>query len=295
MLATILTETPLPALPSASGIEVIGPVAYVISDDAPFIYLLDAATMASLAQVRLFETTEFGTGRIPKSAKPDLEALTALTWPTGQAGVLALGSGSTPARESGWFLPVSGGEPLRVALGPLYALLRALLPAGAGFNIEAAASTATELLLFQRTVGQANGALLFRLPLAASLRFLAAGGPPPAVPRPQAFPLPQLDGHPAGFSGASFVEGRLFVTASVEDTADAVLDGAVLGSFIGVVNPDSHVATFARLQWADGRDYRGKVEGLAVRRALGPGRWELVLVTDDDLGGSTSVVAEISI
>ena len=89
------------------------------------------------------------------------------------------------------------------------------------------------------------------------------------------------------------MDNRLFVTASVEDTADAVLDGAVLGSFIGLVNLDAGTADFARLAWADGRTYQGKVEGLAVRRALAPGRWELLLVTDDDAGGSTAVVAEI--
>jgi hypothetical protein len=294
MIATIRSETALPALPSASGIEIIGPVAYVISDDAPFVYLLDAASLAALAQVRLFETSEFGSGRIPKTSKPDVEALTALTWPTGQAGVLALGSGSTPARERGWFLPISGGPPLEVDLSPLYGLLRPLLPQGAGFNIEAAATSETELLLFQRTVGLANGAVLFRLPLVPTLRFLTGSGVAPALPNARPFPLPLLDGKPAGFSGASFVDGQLFVTASVEDTADAVLDGVVLGSFVGVVNLANHTATFARLAWADGRAYHGKVEGLAVRRALGAGHWELLLVTDDDAGGSTAVLAEVT-
>ncbi|WP_046246527.1 DUF6929 family protein [Hymenobacter terrenus] len=293
MTATILSEVAIPGLPSASGIELIGPVAYVISDDAPFVYLLDASSLATLAQVRLFDTSEFAAGRIPKSSKPDLEALTALTWPNGQAGVLALGSGSTPAREVGWFVPVSGGAPLRVELGQLYALLRLHLAASAVLNLEAAASTATELLLLQRTVGRAGGALLFRLPLVATLAFITASGAAPAVAPPQSFPLPAIDGRPAGFSGATFEGERLLVTASVEDTDDAVLDGSVLGSFVGVVDVAGRTTDFARLVWADGRTYRGKVEGLAVRRTLGPNHWELLLVTDDDAGGSTAVVAEI--
>jgi len=294
MIATVLTETTVPGLPSASGIELIGPLAYVISDDAPFVYLLDAATLAMVAQVRLFESAEFGSGRLPKSTKADLEALTALTWPDGQVGVLALGSGSTAARENGWFVPVSGGVPRQVALAPLYALLLAHLPAGIPLNLEAAAANDAELLLFQRTVGLADGALLFRVPLAATLRFLAGSGAAPAVPAPERFPLPRLDGRPAGFSGATFAGGHLFVTASVEDTDDPVLDGVVLGSFVGVVDLESHAGTFARLAWADGRAYRGKVEGLAVRHALSAGRWELLLVTDDDAGGSTAVVAELA-
>ena len=103
-----------------------------------------------------------------------------------------------------------------------------------------------------------------------------------------------IDGRPAGFSGATFVEDRLFVTASVEDTADAVLDGPVLGSFVGVLNIEQKTGTFARLAWGDGRAYHGKVEGLAMRRALGPGRWEFLLVTDDDAGGSTAVLAVVA-
>ena len=43
MTATIRSETSLPHLPSASGVEIIGPTAYVVSDDAPYLYLLDAA------------------------------------------------------------------------------------------------------------------------------------------------------------------------------------------------------------------------------------------------------------
>ena len=293
MTATILSETPIIGLPSASGIELIGPVAYVIGDDAPFVYLLDAVTLAVLAQVRLFQSPEFGTGRLPKSTKPDLEALTALTWPNGQAGVLAMGSGSTPARETGWFVPVAGGAPTPVRLAPLYALLRAWLAPGAVLNLEAAATSATEMLLFQRTVGPTAGALLFRLPLAATLRFLAGQAPAPAVARPQLFLVPVIDGRPAGFSGATFVDDRLFVTASVEDTADAVLDGPVLGSFVGILNIEQKTGTFARLAWADGRAYRGKVEGLALRRQLAAGHFELLLVTDDDAGGSTALVAEV--
>ena len=294
MTATIFSETAIPGLPSASGVEIIGPVAYVIGDDSPYLYLLDAGTLAVLSRVRLFATDAFGSGRLPKATKPDLEAMVALTWPSGQAGVLVLGSGSTPAREVGWFVPVTGHAPQRVNLAPLYAALRAHLPAGTVLNLEAAAATETELLLFQRTVGRADAALLFALPLAETLVFLTSPAPaaPPAA-RPLVFELPLIDGCAAGFSGATFADGQLFVSASVEDTADAVLDGEVLGSFVGVVDVAARTATFARLAWADGRAYHGKVEGLAVRRQLAAGHFELLLVTDDDAGGSTAVVAEV--
>ncbi|MVN76317.1 hypothetical protein GO988_08265 [Hymenobacter sp. HMF4947] len=304
MTATILSETVLPHLPSASGVEIVGTTAYVVSDDAPYLYLLDAATLAPAGQVQLFETTDFGTGRIPKATKPDLESMAAAVGPAGVAGLLLCGSGSRPNRDVGYYVALPNAEaPLgsapphtatqRLDLHPLYMQLRAHLAAGVVLNIEAAATTATELLLLQRSVG-GGPALLFALPLAATLaQLFDPRCVVPAVARVLSFQLPVLEGYAAGFSGATFVDGQLLVTASVEATADAVADGAMLGSFVGVVNLVDQTAAFARLAWADGRAYLGKVEGLAVRRTHSPGRLELLLVTDDDLGGSTALVAEV--
>jgi len=301
MTATILTETVLPRLPSASGVEIIGPTAYVISDDAPFLYLLDAATLAPAGQVQLFETADFGTGRIPKTSKPDLESMAAIAGPGGAAGLLLCGSGSRPNREIGYFVGLpepAAAEPRfvqRLDLAPLYAQLRAQLPPGTTLNIEAAATTATELLLLQRSVG-GGPAVLFALPLEALTHLFEprwSGGPAPV--RMLAFELPTLNGYVAGFSGATFVDNQLFITASVEAAADAVADGAVLGSFVGVVDLAAQTTTFARLAWADGHAYLGKVEGLAVRRMLGLGQLELLLVTDDDQGGSTALVAQVAL
>jgi hypothetical protein len=245
--------------------------------------------------VRLFATDPAGPARLPKPDKPDLESMAALTWPDGRAGLLLLGSGSLSNRARGWFVPTEGrSTPELLDLTPLYAALKPHLPPGTALNLEAAATSATELLLFQRTVGRADAALLFRLPLAGALACLTGAGPAPAV-RPVLFQLPQIGGCPAGFSGATFLNELLFVAASVEDTADAVLDGAVLGSFVGLINLEKQTGAFARLAWADGLAYIGKVEGLAVRRVLGAGRWELLLVTDDDAGGSTAVVAEVTL
>ena len=301
MTAIILSEAILPQLPSASGVEIIGPTAYVISDDAPFLYLLDAAMLAPTGQVQLFETADFGTGRIPKVSKPDLESMAAITGPGGAAGLLLCGSGSRPNREIGYFvgLPAAGASAAprfvqRLDLAPLYAQLRAQLPPGTTLNIEAAATSATELLLLQRSVG-GGPAVLFALPLDTLTHLFEPRWAAPVPVRMLAFELPKLQGYAAGFSGATFVDNKLFVTASVEATADAVADGAVLGSFVGVVDVTAQKASFARLAWADGRAYLGKVEGLAVRRTLAPGRLELLLVTDDDQGGSTALVAEVTL
>ncbi|MBJ6109681.1 hypothetical protein JAO73_11705 [Hymenobacter sp. BT523] len=296
MTATILSEVAIPGLPSASGVEIIGPTAYVIGDDSAALHCLDAVTLVPTGRRQLFDHPADGPFRISKPDKPDLECMAALRWPDGRTGLLLLGSGSRPNRQRGWFVPTDAPEaaPEPLDLAPLYALLAPHLPAAAVLNLEAAATSETELLLFQRTVGRADAALLFRLPLAATLAFLSGAAGAPAVGT-LLFELPAIAGCPAGFSGATLVDDLLFVTASVENTADAVLDGAVLGSFIGLVNLDAPRAAFARLAWHDGRAYLGKVEGLAVRRAVGARHWEVLLVTDDDAGGSTAVVAEIEL
>jgi hypothetical protein len=303
--ATLLSEIQLPRLPSASGVEIIGPTAYVVSDDAPFLYLLDAATLAPVSQVELFASADFGTGRIPKARKPDLESMAAVVAPTGAVGLLLCGSGSLPTREIGYFvgLPTPTASPetaaprfvQRLDLHRLYAHLWAQLPTGATLNLEAAAATEHALLLLQRPAG-GGPALVFELPLAETLTYLfepRTPGPPSV--RVHSFTLPLLGGYAAGFSGATLVDGQLLVTASVEATADAVADGDSLGSFVGRLDVATQTATFARLTWADGRAYLGKVEGLAVRRRLSTTHWELLLVTDDDRGGSTALIAELQL
>lgn len=291
MTATVLSETILPQLPSASGVEIIGATAYIVSDDAPYLYRLDAATLAAAPPLRLFESAEFGSGRIPKATKPDLESMAAVPGPDGTPSLLLFGSGSGPRRCRGYLVSQLSAATPQVQPLDLTALYQHLgLPAAVQLNIEAAATTATELLLLQRTVG-GGPCYLLSLPLADTLVHLQAPGtPPPAPTRCLPLPLPVLDGWAAGLSGATFLNGRLYVTASVEATADAVLDGTVLGSFVGCLDLATATATFARLLWADGRPYLGKVEGLAVRRQL-PETLELLLVTDDDQGGSTALHA----
>lgn len=131
--------------------------------------------------------------------------------PGGAAGLLLCGSGARPNREIGYFVglpppgalaPAAPRFVQRLDLSGLYAQLRARLPAVATLNLEAMATTETELLLLQRPVGS-GPALLFALPLAATLAYLfEPRGPAPALTRVLSFELPALEGYAAGFSGA---------------------------------------------------------------------------------------------
>jgi len=300
MQATILSETALPNLPSASGIEVVDDTAYVVGDDAPYLYQLDANRLSATGRIQLLPPAEVVNGRLPKPTKPDLECLAHLVWPGQGPGLLLLGSGSLPTRERGWWVPLAApaaGQPERLNLRGLYALLRPHLPPGTVLNLEAATVAPTGsgpvLLLFQRGIGAGATAQVFQLPLEPTLAYLRGVRQPVPPVRVRAFELPSIGGKLAGFSGASAFGSRVFVSASVEDTLDPVLDGAVLGSFVGIVDVEAGRVDFAPLAWADGRPFAGKVEGVAVRRKLGEKHWEALLVTDDDAGGSTALVAEL--
>lgn len=291
MKATIQHAAPLP-LPSASGIEIVGVVAYVIGDDAPFLYTFRAADLAPIGRITLFETTDFTSGRLPKALKPDLEAMTLLPR-SGQ--LVAIGSGATPAREQAFSiaLPQDGaaGSVKTHSLTALYAAFRRHLPAGMPLNLEALATTPAGCLFFQRPTGTTAGRVGFLVPLAEEV---LTGELPTAPFSTFSYALPALDGHPAGLSGATWFDGHLFVTASAEATSDPVLDGEVLGSLVGILDPQNpENGRFARLEWPDGRPFREKVEGIAVRTRLPDGGYELVLVTDDDRGGSTVIIAHL--
>ena len=300
MQATIRSETALPNLPSASGIEVVDDTAYVIGDDAPYLYQLDAKHLTATGRIQLLPPTEMVNGRLPKPTKPDLECLAHLVWPGQGPGLLLLGSGSLPTRERGWWVPLAApaaGQPEPLNLQPFYSLLRPHLPSGTVLNLEAATVAATGsgpvLLLFQRGIGVGATAQVFQLPLEPTLAYLRGARPLVPPVRVRAFELPSIGGKLAGFSGASAFGSRVFVAASVEDTLDPVLDGAVLGSFVGLLDIESGRVDFAPLAWADGRPFAGKVEGVAVRRKLGETHWEALLVTDDDAGGSTALLVEL--
>lgn len=108
--------------------------------------------------------------------------------------------------------------------------------------------------------------------------------------------LPEIDGVKAGFSGAtSDVENkRILFSASVENTSNWVDDGAVLGSFIGVIVPDEiqHHYTPLCTLIQENEPLLVKVESLTVITSSTEST-KVAAVTDSD--GSESEVIELTI
>jgi hypothetical protein len=199
-----------------------------------------------------------------KAHKLDLEACVVL--PDGR--LLALGSGSTPARERLALLR-PGEPPVLVDGAALYAGLRARRElCGPAVNIEGAVIVGDQLRLFQRgngapVDGEAPAHAVGDLPLAGLLNFLDAGGPPPALGRVLRVALGAVRGVAFGFTDAvALPDGRVLFLAGAEDSPDTVADGAVLGARVGLLDGDA--VTLADILGPDGQPTPLKLEGVEL-------------------------------
>jgi hypothetical protein len=207
---------------------------------------------------------------LPKAVKPDFESAVV----TADDAVHLLGSGSTPERCSLARLDVAT-RAVRIRRNvALYACVRDALALDTRPNVEAAIIVGERLRVFHRGVGgRASGAVDLPLDVLDD-----------ATPRAltvQWFDLGVLDDIPLGVTDVAAIDGaRLAFVAAAEDTADAVSDGPVAGSVLGLVATGGagSMARWTRLLDADGRPLRRKVEGLVVD-ADGRGGW---ILTDSD-------------
>lgn len=294
--AVISQKVPLPDIPSASGIEWVGDHYYVIGDDSPYLFCLNAEFKV-VQKVPLLEADSLVEGRIPKTVKPDLEAITSLTL-DGQPYVFIIGSGSTTARHNGYLVPLSrqgAGKPVLIPLQPLYDQLRhdKSIIGEATLNIEGLAADEEYLYLLQRFAPGGNNVLI-TYTLSAIEPYLSGKGPAPKPNSVQTWALPEMEQIKTGFSGlAQALGGRLLFTASAEETPNAVLDGEIYGSLVGwlkahTADEAGHLAkpqVVVPITEANGTPYKSKVESICIieedRHHL-----QAVAVSDNDNGAS---------
>jgi hypothetical protein len=286
---------------AASAVVWIGSRLAVVQDDANFLALVDPADLA-VGVLPLPAgpggLRQFDDRRGNKPEKLDLEAGLAVEL-DGGTRVLALGSGSTPARERLAVVDVAGGTAELRPAHALYAALRACTEfSGSELNVEGAALVPGALRLFNRGNGAARDGLR---PVDATAdldwprlrRYLDApeAHTPPGPGRVVQYDLGRLDGLRLTFTDACRLGRRMLFTAAAEDSPDATRDGRVAGSALGVIGPAGE-ARYALLRAEDGTLFRGKVEGVAPdRRATG--RVWVVIDADDPGVASELCVVEL--
>lgn len=218
-----------------------------------------------------------GGASLPKALKPDFEAAV-LAGDT----VYVLGSGAAPNRCSIATIDLTAGAIEIVDRPKLYDRMHDALPGGTRPNIEGAVRAGDRLLLFHRGVGTPNAVL--------ELPFGTLSGAEPRVLDTVVVELGAFDGVPLSFTDAALLtDGRIAFVAAAEDAPDAVADGPVTGSVIGVLEDRASAARWTPVTAPDGSPFRAKVEGLAIDAS---GAW---LLTDADDPSRPSLLARVAL
>jgi hypothetical protein len=276
-----------PHISAASGLVRAGERLYVVADDEHHLGVMECGGTAPLELHRMLHG-DLPLGRAErKRRKADFEALALLPpaqgWPHG--AVLALGSGSTPARERGIVLLLRAdgslqGQPRTIDLAPLYLPLRARF---ADLNIEGGFAAGEGFHLLQRANqgSPSNGSLTY--PLHAFIAWLANPHAPLPEPHCNAFDLGGAGKVSYGFTdGTAGPAGGWIFSAVAEDTQDSYADGRCTGSAIGWVSAAGRLEGLLPIADAP------KVEGIAL---AAPDR--LLLVTDADDPDRPSQLSEL--
>ena len=263
----------------------------VIQDDTNFLAIIDprsGAVRSITLPAGKDGVRQFDVERGNKQAKLDLEACLAIEV-GGEARFLAFGSGSTERREK--ILLVEGWERPRpevalVEAGRLYDLLRqepAFAPAR--LNIEGIIAVGRHLRLFSRGNGKVRDGVApanatCDLPLSSLLHFIAEpdAAPLPEIAAVHQYDLGHLGGVPLSFTDATPWGEDVLFTAAAEASPDAVEDGEVTGSVVGVIDPAGR-GRWAPITLPNGRRFASKVEG--VVRAKEEGHLHVVVDADD--------------
>jgi hypothetical protein len=287
---------------AGSSLAWIGDRLALIQDDANFLALVhpetaavDAITLpAGKGGVRLFDKL-----RGNKKKKLDLEACIVVPDARGPF-FLAFGSGSTDRRETVLAIRGLGTVDPQISLVKaerFYEELRRAPGLAPGrLNLEGVAHLGDTLRFFSRGNGkERDGELPVNatcdIGLEALLAYLDSPDDDPPVPAAVTqYDLGELDGVPLGFTDAAHLGGGVIYSAAAEASPDAVEDGGVTGSAIGVFDAKG------KGRWTPivegGKVFAGKVEGLVLAKAKG--RLYVVVDADDPEAASELCTLELN-
>jgi hypothetical protein len=254
-------------IPQASGITYLDGKYYVISDDKPFLFILNKR-FKIIKKVNL-------SGR-SANEKKDFEAI-AITQIDGSPMVLVLASGHKAKKSLGYLYNITSGRVVDINLNKIYGYVSQQM-SGIKCNIEGLAISATKVYLANRknnTIITFNGDDFFRY-------FLKPGEALPE-PRIAKVTLPEINHHQAALTGLSFSKktNSLAYTAAVELKGDVIL-----GSFIGIIeleqlDKNSDLTKSSTLFPAGDKGKPLKIESMLIRSVNGT-RINAIAVNDND-------------
>lgn len=267
--------------PSASGIEYLNGNYYIIGDDASNLVILDS-NLNSIDSIALYSFPE---KRMPKSVKPDLEAISIL--PGNK--LLLTGSGSAaPMRSMAWIIDPATRQKDSIRLDTFYQ--RLLLNGIKELNIEGSTAIPGSIIMSNRgSKGYTKNHLVF-----TSSNFWERQSTSEIITV-----LAGTNNDTAFFNGLSGLAhakktDKLIMTVSTEDTRNSMDDGAIGKSYLWIiknittkkrwkaVNPDKIID----LDAADARFRGQKIESVCITKETNKSLY-LTLVADNDDGTSS--------
>ncbi|MBO9566209.1 MAG: hypothetical protein J7621_25775, partial [Niastella sp.] len=284
MKLTLTDFKELPSFPSGSGIEFHDEKVFLIGDDAKEVLVMNKR-WKELERIPLFESTE---ARIPKKIKSDLEATTVVVV-NSIPRLLILGSGSREEhRNKAILLDLDEYRKEEFDMTVFFDRIKA---AGiADLNIESAATLAEGHVIMGNRGNKKNPDnhliitknTFWKHQADAELEIL-----------PIKFPGKDNKLKNAGISGLTYspVNDWLIFTASTEDTNNAVDDGPIGDSYLGIIEnasrkigrKDMKVNEIITLRESE-KSLKGyKIESVCIQSEKN-GRLKLQLVADNDDG-----------
>ena len=282
MQSEILGRQELTSIPSASGIEIMEGAIFIIGDNSPFLFQLDS-NYSLKEKIQIASVTDAANGIIPKSIKPDYEAMASAKLENDNV-LFVFGSGSkSHGRDSLLIVHLVSKKVEHYSLTGFYKEIKSranLTPED--LNIEAAAIHDNTLYLFNRGKNT-----IIECPLNAFMNHLLKKGESPALKSYRVI-LPVADNRQAGFSGATISNDKIVFTASVENTTNWIDDGEITGSYVGIIKPDELKDNYSPACIPikeKGKVLKIKAESVAVVSHVN-NTLDLLLVTDSDGGAS---------
>jgi len=224
MKLELLDFSALSDYPSASGIEFYKGNVYVVGDDAKDVLVMNKKWKKPTL-INLFPSD---TERVPKKIKFDLEATTLVNIDK-KAHLLIMGSGSAEPRNKGFLLNLKNNSTTKLDLTVFY---RRLQEAGLkDLNIEGAATLMDYIILGNR----GNKANPENHLIITSTDFFSNQEKAPIQLLKLEFPVKEQY---AGVSGLAYSDDHetLLLTISTEDTPNAIDDGPIGKSYLGIID-----------------------------------------------------------
>ena len=311
MKISIVRKAQLDDVASASGLEVVDGIIYILSDDSSYLYRLKH-DLTLLEKIELYKSSSENPEHITKADKVDLECMGQLSI-NGYKHLLLLGSGSkSPQRDKGFLIKLPTNYNRKhivweMNVASLYTLLRSHdeITFNGEINIEGLAFGNENVYLLNRGNPSGSKNVVLSFNKAEFIEYIQ--GHIEGVPFPSIHPinLPELLGVKTGLSGADFFDDHFWFSCSAEDAPNAYDDGNIKGSMLGLLkinqeNSGKFSEEKIQLQevtsfFLDGNLFLGKVESVSVYEKDSEGVYTALAITDNDGRPSELLLVDIKL